>query len=123
MLAGMINGAGSHQKVIGIPILKNETSLEEEINTLVINKQADWKLLHQFHQGGYAKINPDLIQFMNELWTLEKIPTDIVYTGKLLLAVKELIQENYFEANSKLLVIHSGGLQGNRSLPQDTLLF
>jgi len=123
MLAGMINGAGPHQKVIGIPILKNETSLEEEINTLVINKQADWKLLHQFHQGGYAKINPDLIQFMNELWTLEKIPTDIVYTGKLLLAVKELIQENYFEANSKLLVIHSGGLQGNRSLPQDTLLF
>ncbi len=123
MLSGIINGAGPHQKIIGIPILKNETSLEEEINTLVINKQTDWKLIHQFHQGGYAKINPRLIEFMNELWTLEKIPTDIVYTGKLLLAVKELILRNYFEANSKILMIHSGGLQGNRSLPKDALLF
>ena len=123
MLAGIINSAGPHQKVIGIPILKNESSLEAEINALVTNKDANWKLLHQFHEGGYAKINPRLIKFMNELWTIEKIPTDIVYTGKLLLAVKELILRNYFEANSKILMIHSGGLQGNRSLPKDTLLF
>jgi len=123
MLAGIINAAKPNQKIIGIPVLKNEISLIEEINTLVINKQTDWKLLHQFHLGGYAKINPSLIEFMNALWTLEKIPTDIVYTGKLLLAAKTLIQENYFEANSKILVIHSGGLQGNRSLPNNTLVF
>ncbi len=123
MLAGIINAAEPHQKIIGIPVLKNEISLEAEINALVTQQPIDWKLLHQFHQGGYAKINPRLIEFMNELWTLEKIPTDIVYTGKLLLAVKELILRNYFEANSKILMIHSGGLQGNRSLPKDALLF
>lgn len=123
MLAGIINAAKPHQKIIGIPVLKNETSLEAEINALVLNKHVDWKLLHQFHQGGYAKINPALIQFMNNLWTLEKIPTDIVYTGKLLFAVKALIQDNYFITNSKILIIHSGGLQGNRSLPKNTLLF
>jgi 1-aminocyclopropane-1-carboxylate deaminase len=123
MLAGIINNASPKQKIIGIPILKNEISLDAEINAMVTNKDAHWKLFHQFHQGGYAKINPSLIEFMNELWTLEKIPTDIVYTGKLLLAVKELITKNYFEANSKILMIHSGGLQGNRSLPKDALLF
>ena len=123
MLAGIINGAAPHQEIIGIPILKNENTLAEEINSLVIHKQKSWTLLHQFHQGGYAKINPALIQFMNELWTLEKIPTDIVYTGKLLFAVNELIQTHYFKPASKVLIIHSGGLQGNRSLPKESLLF
>jgi 1-aminocyclopropane-1-carboxylate deaminase len=123
MLAGIINAAEPHQKIIGIPVLKNEISLEAEINALVTHQQVDWTLLHQFHQGGYAKINPRLIEFMNELWAIEKIPTDIVYTGKVLFAVNTLIKENYFESNSRILIIHSGGLQGNRSLPKDTLLF
>ena len=60
---------------------------------------------------------------MNQLWETEKIPSDIVYTGKLLMAVESLLKENYFKAGTKLLVIHSGGLQGNRSLPSGTLLF
>jgi len=123
MLAGLINGAAAHQQLIGIPILKNENTIEKEINHLILNKQTPWSLLHQFDQGGYAKTNPALLQFMNELWTLEKIPTDIVYTGKLLFAVKKLLQENYFKPNSKIVIIHSGGLQGNRSLPIGTLLY
>ena len=60
---------------------------------------------------------------MNEFWEKEKIPTDIVYTSKLLFAVSSLINENYFEKGSSILVIHSGGLQGNRSLPAGTLQF
>lgn len=123
MLAGIINGAAPHQNVIGIPVLKNENSIGEEINSLIINKQTPWTLLHQFHQGGYAKTTPALIQWMNELWNTEKIPTDIVYTGKLFFAVKELMQTNYFKPGSKILILHSGGLQGNRSLPKDTLVF
>jgi 1-aminocyclopropane-1-carboxylate deaminase len=123
MFAGLINGAAAHQQLIGIPILKNENTIKNEINQLILNKQTTWSLLHQFDEGGYAKINPALLQFMNELWTLEKIPTDIVYTGKLFLAVKKLIQENYFRPNSKIAIIHSGGLQGNRSLPAHSLLY
>ena len=123
MLAGLINAAEAHQEIIGIPVLKNENTIEGEIKSLLINKAASFSLLHNFHQGGYAKTNPALFDFMNQLWTLEKIPTDIVYTGKLLLAVDSLLKENYFKAGTKLLVIHSGGLQGNRSLPSGTLLY
>lgn len=123
MLAGLINAAEAHQDIIGIPVLKNENTIEDEIKALLINKAASFSLLHNFHQGGYAKTNPALISFMNQLWETEKIPTDIVYTGKLLLAVDSLIKENYFKADTKLLVIHSGGLQGNRSLPSGTLLY
>ena len=123
MLAGLINAAEAHQQVIGIPVLKNEASIEAEIKTLLKDSTKPFTLLHNFHQGGYAKTNPALIAFMNQLWATEKIPTDIVYTGKLLMAVDSLLKENYFKEGSKILVIHSGGLQGNRSLPLGTLLY
>jgi len=123
MLAGLIQAAAPHQNVIGIPILKNEASIEAEIKTLLKDSTKPFTLLHNFHQGGYAKTNPALIAFMNQLWATEKIPTDIVYTGKLLMAVDSLLKENYFKEGSKILVIHSGGLQGNRSLPLGTLLY
>jgi 1-aminocyclopropane-1-carboxylate deaminase len=140
MLAGCINAASPNQKIIGIPVLKNEGSIENEINALLLDKNNpnydssndssndkinshSYTLLHQFHQGGYAKTNSMMIDFMNRLWDTEKIPTDIVYTSKLLFGVEQLIQENYFEKNASILVIHSGGLQGNRSLPVGTLKF
>ena len=123
MLAGLIQAAAPHQNIIGIPVLKNEKSIESEIKTLLKDSTKQFTLLHNFHQGGYAKTNPALIAFMNQLWETEKIPSDIVYTGKLLMAVDSLLKENYFKAGTKLLVIHSGGLQGNRSLPSGTLLY
>ena len=123
MLAGIINAADTHQKIIGIPVLKNEGSIESEINALLEDKNRRYTLLHQFHQGGYAKTNPMMLDFMNRLWDTEKIPTDIVYTSKLLFGVEQLIQENYFEKDASILVIHSGGLQGNRSLPEGSLKF
>ncbi len=123
MLAGLIQAAALHQNVIGIPILKNEASIEAEIKNILKDSSKQFTLLHNFHQGGYAKTNPALIAFMNQLWETEKIPSDIVYTGKLLMAVDSLLKENYFKEGSKILVIHSGGLQGNRSLPLGTLLY
>lgn len=123
MLAGIINAADPRQKIIGIPVLKNEGSIESEINALLEDKNRPYTLLHQFHQGGYAKTNPMMLDFMNRLWDAEKIPTDIVYTSKLLFGMAQLIKENYFEKNATILVIHSGGLQGNRSLPEGSLKF
>jgi len=135
MFAGIAHAALPHQKIIGIPVLKNEGSIEAEINALILdkndlnydannyNKNRSYTLLHQFHQGGYAKTNPMMLDFMNRLWDAENIPTDIVYTSKLLFAIEQLLQENYFEKDASILVIHSGGLQGNRSLPDGTLKF
>ena len=123
MLAGIINAAEPNQKIIGIPVLKNEGSIESEINALLEDKNRPYTLLHQFHHGGYAKTNPMMLDFMNRLWDAEKIPTDVVYTSKLLFGMAQLIKENYFEKNATILVIHSGGLQGNRSLPEGSLKF
>lgn len=123
MMAGLINAAAAHQKIIGIPILKNEGSIAQEVQTLVINEQAAFKFLYDFHQGGYAKTTKEQINFMNSFWNNTHIPTDIVYTGKVFYAVNELVNQNYFHPNSRILVIHSGGLQGNRSLDKGVLHF
>jgi len=121
MIAGIINAAKINQTIIGIPVLKNEGTINQEIENLLEDKNAKFELLHTFHQGGYAKTSPAQIEFMNRLWIHAKIPTDIVYTGKVFFAVEQLIQENYFKPKSKVLIIHSGGLQGNRSLEKDVL--
>jgi 1-aminocyclopropane-1-carboxylate deaminase len=123
MIAGIINGAAAHQKIIGIPVLKNEETIDKEIEYLLINPSASYTLHHNFHQGGYAKTTESQINFMNNLWLDSKIPTDIVYTGKVFYAVQQLIKVNYFTSNSRVLVIHSGGLQGNRSLAKGILQF
>lgn len=123
MIAGIINASNPNQKIIGIPVLKNEGTIYEEINHLLEAPNKPYTLLHTFDQGGYAKTTPTQIEFMNQLWDLAQIPTDIVYTSKMLMAVAQLVKENYFATNSKVLVIHSGGLQGNRSLSKGVLNF
>jgi 1-aminocyclopropane-1-carboxylate deaminase len=65
----------------------------------------------------------ELITFMNHFYEQHKIPTDFVYTGKLFYALHDLISNNYFAPGSKILCIHSGGLQGNLSLSAGTLIF
>jgi len=123
MLAGIINASNANQTIIGIPVLKNEGTIHTEISSLLLDPNKPFQLLHKFHQGGYAKTTPTQIDYMNFLWTMEHVPTDIVYTGKLLFAVDQLVKENYFKKSSKILVIHSGGLQGNRSLANGVLQF
>ena len=73
--------------------------------------------------GGYAKKNAQLINFMNEWYHATGIPSDFVYTGKLFYAVKDMIQKGFFTSGSQLLIIHSGGLQGNSSLGDKVLTF
>lgn len=124
MLAGLIRSASIEQQLIGISVLKNHHGLEQEVSSLLNNSDhATFSILHNYHFGGYAKHPAGLIRFMCETWEAEQLPTDIVYTSKLLYAVKELVATQYFPAGSRLLVIHSGGLQGNNSLSPGILPF
>jgi 1-aminocyclopropane-1-carboxylate deaminase len=124
MLSGIITKASSTQECIGISVMKNNASLQNEINSLLqTHTSANFNLLHDYHFGGYAKYTTALIDFMNSIWKEHQLPLDFVYTAKALFAVYELIKKEYFIPRSKILFIHSGGLQGNRSLKQGTLIF
>jgi 1-aminocyclopropane-1-carboxylate deaminase len=121
MLSGLIRAAAPGQQVIGISVLKNNISVETEIRALTGNTATPYVILHDFHFGGYAKQTPELLQFMNQWYAQTLITTDFVYTGKTFFAADRLLRTNLFPPGSSVLFIHSGGLQGNRSLPAGAL--
>lgn len=123
MAAGLIAAAQPHQTVTGISVLKNNHNIESDIESLLPAGHRPFVINHEYHFGGYAKHPKELVAFMNELWNRERLPTDIVYTSKLLFAAKDLLGKEYFAPRARILLIHSGGLQGNRSLPPGTLIF
>jgi len=108
-ISGIINSALPHQKILGFPALKGDF-LQDEIRIFVQNK--NWELITEYHFGGYGKINEDLIRFINQFYNDNQIPLDPIYTGKMVFGVIDLIQKNYFPAQSNILLIHTGGLQG-----------
>ena len=123
-LAGLINSALAQQEVLGFPVLKGAAYLQQEVEALLEpNADAHWQLLHDFHLGGYAKLSPELIAFINTFYQETQVPLDIIYTGKMALGVQQLAQQGYFPPGSRILLIHTGGLQGNLSLAPGVLCF
>ncbi|MDG5489951.1 1-aminocyclopropane-1-carboxylate deaminase/D-cysteine desulfhydrase [Psychroserpens sp. SPM9] len=114
-ISGLINSALSHQKIIGFPALKGDF-LQEEITKFAKNK--NWELITDYHFGGYAKISDELIAFMNQFKCKHTIPLDPVYTGKMMFGIYNLIDKGYFPKQSKILAIHTGGLQGVEGMNQ-----
>lgn len=107
-ISGLINSILPHQKVLGFPALKGDF-LQNEIRKFAKNN--NWELILNYHFGGYAKVDEDLIAFINSFYQKYKIPLDPIYTSKMVFGVTDLINKNYFPENSKILMVHTGGLQ------------
>lgn len=108
-ISGLINSALPHQVVLGYPALKN-AGLQDDILTFAKNQ--NWHLVEDYHFGGYGKVTPELITFMNAFLGETAIPLDPVYTAKMVFGVIDGISNGFFPANSRILLIHTGGLQG-----------
>lgn len=108
-ISGLINSSAPHQTVIGFPALKGEF-LNKVINNYT--NKANWHLVHDYHFGGYAKVNEDLVTFLNVFNKNTHVPLDPIYVGKMIFAIFALANKGYFEPNTKILAIHTGGLQG-----------
>jgi 1-aminocyclopropane-1-carboxylate deaminase/D-cysteine desulfhydrase-like pyridoxal-dependent ACC family enzyme len=124
MLAGIQLAAAAHQQVVGISVLKNQPeplpTVAAHLRQLGCNRLPE--IIH-FPYGGYARRHPEVMEMLHLAWEKENLPLDFVYTGKLFAATRQLIAAGYFPENAHLLLIHSGGLQGNRSLPPGHLPF
>jgi 1-aminocyclopropane-1-carboxylate deaminase/D-cysteine desulfhydrase-like pyridoxal-dependent ACC family enzyme len=124
-LAGII--ASTEKKVFGFPALKGGGFLKNDILNLLneysshynISKEyKNWDLITDYHFGGYAKINPELIQFVQEFHQNHHIPLDLIYTGKMLYGVFDLIQNSEILDNKIIVAVHTGGLQGNKGFEE-----
>ena len=108
-IAGLVNSSNYNQNLIGFNALNN-TEIVQTIEELT-NKN-NWFIENGYTFGGYAKIKPNLIYFMNDFYQKYKIPLDPIYTGKMVFGIFDLIKKNKWPWGKKILIIHTGGLQG-----------
>jgi len=115
-LAGFVTGLKGRKKALGFSVLKGGSFLLNDVEKLIYDsvgkKYNNWDINLDFHFGGYAKINSDLINFIQRFQNITSIPIEPIYTGKLLFGVYNLILNHYFGSKKNILAIHTGGLQG-----------
>lgn len=107
-IAGIINASNPNQRVLGFPALKGDF-LKEDIRNFT--SRDNWRLQGDYHFGGYAKVSAELIHFINDFKKQTQIPLDPIYTGKLLYGILDLIKRDHFKPKTKILAIHTVGLQ------------
>jgi len=111
-LAGLAKGIQAHRKAIGISVLKGEDTLSDAIRRLHGNHQSDnWEVITGYHFGGYAKPNVEVNNFIQEFYDSTAIQLEHIYTAKMMLAIIDLVQKDYFPKDSKIIALHTGGLQ------------
>ncbi len=115
-LAGIIAGMDNNKNVLGFPVLKNGGFLKDTITRLLTDYTTkcfdNWQLILNYHFGGYAKFDQSLVSFINQFKSLQGIPLDPIYTGKLMYGIFDLVKEGFFKRGDRILAIHTGGLQG-----------
>ncbi|MEO6187724.1 MAG: pyridoxal-phosphate dependent enzyme [Ginsengibacter sp.] len=121
--AGLLNRSMGVAEFQGFPVLKNLVDISERLQKLQVRSISNFIIHDDFHFGGYAKKTPELLKFMNDFYEKNSVPLDFVYTGKMMFGIYELIRKNYYAPGSRILSIHTGGLQGNLSLPPGMLNF
>jgi 1-aminocyclopropane-1-carboxylate deaminase len=119
-LAGLILGMKDHQTTVGFSSLKGSDFINENVKKLMRQledrEQKKWTINHDYHFGGYAKVDKSLINFVNDFNEKHHVQLDYIYTGKMMYGIQDLVAKKFFQRNKKILAIHSGGLQGNKGI-------
>jgi len=119
-LAGLARGIDIARPAIGFSVLKGAGDLGEVIASTyrelgASDKAANWRLISGFHAGGYGKKHPQyLSQFWQDFECQSGIALDPVYTVKMFWGIVSLARQGYWSRGSRIVAIHSGGLQGRR---------
>jgi len=127
-ISGITIANKNQSKVIGFPALKNGDFLKDEVHSQINSVTQDeeltdilmesFSLQTDYHFGGYAKINEELINFVREFNSIHGFKWDLIYNGKMAFGVFDLIKKNHFPKGSKILLVHTGGLQGINGLEE-----
>ncbi|MEQ8581921.1 MAG: pyridoxal-phosphate dependent enzyme [Marinoscillum sp.] len=113
-MAGLLKEMSGKSKLIGISALKGNF-IHSEFKKMLQHHDIpfeNYELLDQWHFGGYGKVSDDLVAFINDTKKKINVLFDPIYTAKMYFAVTKLIETNYFPPNSKIVLIHTGGIQG-----------
>jgi 1-aminocyclopropane-1-carboxylate deaminase len=114
-LAGLIAGLQGKRKAIGFSALKGKDFLNDKIESLIGDADKysnNWTINYDYHFGGYAKINKELVDFIHDFELRNKIILEPIYTGKMFYGLYDLIKKGFFKKGERIIALHTGGLQG-----------
>lgn len=114
--SGIVAGLNGKRKALGFAVLKNAKFLNDDVIKLLASINcshlSNWEINLNYHFGGYAKINTELIDFIKRFEANNNIQIEPIYTGKLFFGIYDLIKNNYFAPGTTIIAVHTGGLQG-----------
>ncbi len=119
-MAGLIAGCHGKKSIIGFSALKGNF-ISSEVQILLNefgneNTHKNWSVQNDYHFGGYAKTKKELLDFINGFETTHQLPLEPVYIGKMLFGIYDLIEKGFFKKGSRIIALHTGGLQGNEGM-------
>lgn len=117
-LAGLIAHAPDSSRILGVAALKGADFLKKDVQQLLNAKGVisnNWEIILDYHFGGFGKTKPALLEFIQSFQNQHSVPLEPIYTGKTLFAVFDLLKRGYFKSGQRIIVLHTGGLQGNRT--------
>lgn len=121
-MAGLINcwtNPSTHfHGVLAVDARESQTQTIEFIADAVSNR---YTLRDEFLFGGYANTTNHLNQFIRQSFSRNEIPLEPVYTAKAFYGLVADIQADLYHNDSRILFIHTGGLQGIRGFSDESL--
>jgi 1-aminocyclopropane-1-carboxylate deaminase len=96
-------------KTIGILTLNNKNEIESNFKQLGIEKYL--AINENYIFGKYAKESNVLTEFCKSFHTKHGIMIEPIYTGRMFYGLCDLIRQNYFPENSKIIALHTGGVK------------
>jgi 1-aminocyclopropane-1-carboxylate deaminase len=115
-VSGVIAGAGGNKNILGFSVLRGGAFLVNNARNLIhefCGRDFDnWSINLDYHFGGYAKINRELVLFIHQFNEINRVPLDPVYTGKMMYGVYDLARKGFFGKDKTIITLHTGGLQG-----------
>jgi 1-aminocyclopropane-1-carboxylate deaminase len=119
-LAGLVSGLRENQRALGFSVLRGGDFLRGKVKDLldspIEQDNRNWKIITDYHFGGYAKFTKELLQFITNFENRNNIKLEPIYSGKMIFGIYDLIRKNYFPEGSKIIALHNGGLQGLEGL-------
>lgn len=126
--SGLLLSATENQKIELFPALKGGQFLEQNVKSLLLyslfeelaveESMDQLDMITDYHFGGYAKIKPPLVDFVNQFYQDHQIPLDLIYNGKMMYGIFERLAHGVYPKGHKILAIHTGGLQGNQGFKE-----
>jgi 1-aminocyclopropane-1-carboxylate deaminase len=113
-LAGLLMGEAAAHPVYAALAVPLDHGVERHVQAIVqaSNMPVGCYQLHAASRGGFAKVDAELLSFMQTAEAASGVPLEPLYTAKALMALRRHVEAGYFARGSRLVFVHTGGLQG-----------